>query len=82
MLRSRNRWSRNDLRPEAGAEIIFLINIYFSQFGGWYDEEKPPLRHTATVFLMVLQLEQWQYLAGAGAGAEIMENGGAGAENR
>ena len=31
-LRSRSRWSRNYLRPGAGAEIIFLINIYCSQF--------------------------------------------------
>ena len=31
---SRSRWSRNYLRPEARTEIIFLINIYCSQFGG------------------------------------------------
>ena len=34
VLRSRSRWNRNYLRPGAGAEIVFLINIYFSQFGG------------------------------------------------
>ena len=28
----------------AGAEIILLINIYCSQFGGCKDEEKPSLR--------------------------------------
>ena len=30
---SRSLWSRNYLRSGAGAEIIFLINIYCSQFG-------------------------------------------------
>ena len=30
----RRRWSRNYLRPGAGAEIIFLINVYCRQFGG------------------------------------------------
>ena len=34
VLRSRSRWSRNSLRPGAGAEMIFLINIYRIQFGG------------------------------------------------
>ena len=33
VLRSRSR-SQNYLRPGAGAEIIFLINISYSQFGG------------------------------------------------
>ena len=33
------------MRPGAGAEIVFLINIYCSQFGGCWDEEKTPLRH-------------------------------------
>ena len=37
--RSRSRWSRNYLRPGAGAEMIFLINIYCSQFGRCKDEE-------------------------------------------
>ena len=44
VLRSRSRWSRNYLRPGAGAEIIHLINISYSQFGGYYDKKKPPLR--------------------------------------
>ena len=43
--RSRSWWSRNYLRPGAGAEIVFLINIYCSQFGGCWDEEKTPSRH-------------------------------------
>ena len=30
----RSRWSQNYLRPGAGAEIIFLLNIYCIQFGG------------------------------------------------
>ena len=34
----RSRWSRNYLG--AGAEIKFLINMFCSQFGGCYDEEK------------------------------------------
>ena len=38
VLRSRSRWSRNYLGP--GAEIKFLINIFCSQFGGCYDEDK------------------------------------------
>ena len=38
VLRSRSRWSQNYLRSGAGAEIIFLINIYSSQFGGYLDE--------------------------------------------
>ena len=29
-LRSRSRWSRNYLRPGAGVDIIFLINIVFT----------------------------------------------------
>ena len=53
-LRSRSRWSRNYLRPGAEAEIIFLINIYISQFRGCQDEEKLILR--LTVFLIVLLL--------------------------
>ena len=40
MLRSRSRWIRNYLRPGAGAEIKFLVNIFYSQFGGCYDENK------------------------------------------
>ena len=35
-----SRWSRNYLGPGAGAEIKFLINIFCSQFGGCYDEDK------------------------------------------
>ena len=34
VLRSRSRWRRNYLIPEAGAEIISLINIFCRQFGG------------------------------------------------
>ena len=41
VLRSRSRWSRNYLRPGAGAGIIFLINISCSQFGGCLDVENP-----------------------------------------
>ena len=57
VLRSRNRnrsqWSRNYLRPGtgAGAEIIFLTNIYCSQFGGCKDEEKPNISYGTTVIL-------------------------------
>ena len=36
---SQSLWSRNYLRPGAGAEMIFLINIYCSQFGRCMDEE-------------------------------------------
>ena len=49
-----------------GAEIIFLKNIYNSQFGGCQNEEKPPLRH----------------ISYGTAGAEIMDKGGAEAENK
>ena len=34
VLWSRSRWSQTYLRPGAGAKIIFLINIFCSQFGG------------------------------------------------
>ena len=40
VLRSRSRWSRNNLGPGAGAEIKFFINIFCSQFGRCYDEDK------------------------------------------
>ena len=38
VLRSRSLWSRNYLRPGAGAGagIIFLINIYYSKFDGFF----------------------------------------------
>ena len=90
MLRSRSRWSLNYLRPGAGAgagaEIIFLIIISYSQIGGCYDEEKPPLRHLSfsTVLLLycVVQIEvtingrSWSW--SLSLGAEIMDKGGAG----
>ena len=40
VLWSRSRWSRNYLGPGAGAGIKFVINIFCSQFGGCYDEDK------------------------------------------
>ena len=40
VMRSRSRWSRNYLGPGAGVEIKFLINIFCSQFGGCYNEDK------------------------------------------
>ena len=42
VLRSRSRRSQNYLGPGAGAgdEIKFLINIFCSQFGECYDEDK------------------------------------------
>ena len=36
----RSRWSRNYLGPGAWAEIEFLINMFCSQFGGFYDEDE------------------------------------------
>ena len=56
----------NYLRPGAGAELIFLINIYCSQFGGCQDEEKPPLRQiyygTTTVIVQFLRGNIWPEL--------------------
>ena len=75
---------RNGAGVGAGAEIIFSINIYCSQFGG---TEKQPLRHISYGTLLYNSF-QWQYRseagagAGAGAGAEVMDKGGAGAENK
>ena len=34
VLRSRSHWSRNYSTSGAGAEMIFLINIFCSQFWG------------------------------------------------
>ena len=59
-----------------GSEIILVINIYCSQFGGCQDEETL----ISTSIDMVLSLKnslKWQYMTGAGA--EIMDKGGAGA---
>ena len=58
------------MRPGAGAEIICLINIYWSQFGGCQDEEQP----VSTSFGMALLVQisfKWQYMAGASAGAGV-----------
>ena len=62
--RSRSRWSQNYWRPGAGAEIIFLINISYSQFGGCQDEEKRSLRHIyyTTCYSAVLSGNIWQEL--------------------
>ena len=69
------------LRPGAGAEIIFIINIFCCQFGGCQVEEK--LISTSISMVLLLQNSfKWQYymaVAGAGAGAEIMDKGGDGA---
>ena len=35
-----SRWSRNYLRPGAGAENVFSINIYCSQFGVRQNDDK------------------------------------------
>ena len=55
--------------------MIFLINIYCSQFGGCSVEEKPPLRHISDstvqcTTVIVLYSFKWQHMAGAGTGAE------------
>ena len=73
------------LRPGAvaGAEIISLIYIFCSPFGGRQDKEK--LISTSISMVLLLQNSfKWQYMAvaGAGAGAEIMDKGGAGAEKK
>ena len=54
VLRSRSRWSRIYLKPGAGANIIFLINIYCSQFEGCQDEEKPPMSHISYGFIIII----------------------------
>ena len=81
----REPWSRNYLRPGAGAEIIFLINIFYPQFGLDAGMKKNLLKDYF-VWYTVLPLKysfKWQYMAGAGAGAgaESMDKGGAGAKN-
>ena len=70
----------------AGAEIKFLINIFCSQFGGCYNEDKLISTSISVVLLFLSILEQLkcQYMAvaEAGAGADIMVKVGAGAENK
>ena len=60
VLRCRSWWIRNYLRPGAGALMIC------SQFGGCQDEEKPI--STSNCMVLLLQIRQWQYMTGAGAG--------------
>ena len=94
MLRNQSRWSRNYLLPVTGtgAQIIYIYfkDIYCIQFGGCWDKEKPPLRRISegTTYrycnVKVWYSFKWQNMAGAvaEAGAEIMDKGGAGAENK
>ena len=81
MLRRRSLWSQNSLGPGAGAEIKFLINIFCSQFGGCYDEDKL-ISTSISIVLLFLNSLKCQYMAVAVAGAEIMVKVGAGAENK
>ena len=66
-----------------GAENKFYINIFCSQFGGFQDEEK--LISTSISIVLQLQnsfMQQYMDVAGAGAGAEIMDKVGTGAKNK
>ena len=73
----------NYMRPGTGAEVILLINIYSYQFEGCQDEEKPPMRYLYLLWYYCLKFSlTWQYLAGAEARADIMDKGGAAAENK
>ena len=65
--------------PGAGAEIIFLIKIYGTQSGSCEDEEKL-ISTPISIVLLLYNSFKWQYIAGAGA--EILDKGGAGAENK
>ena len=67
--------SQKYLGPGAGAEIKILINIFCSQFGGCYDEDK-------LISTSISNSLKCQYMAVAGAGAGIMVKVGAGAENK
>ena len=58
-----------DLEPEPK-------NNFCSQFGGCLDEEK--LISTS----IIIEILKWQYMAVAGAGAEIIDKVRAGAENK
>ena len=71
--------------PRAGteAEIKFLINIFCSQFGGCYDEDKLISTSISIVLLFLNSLKcPYMAVAGAGAGAKIMVKVGAGAKNK
>ena len=59
----------------AEAEIILLKIIFFSQLGGCYHEEKPPLMHISyeTTVIKHFLVAIYGCIAGAGAGAEIEE---------
>ena len=68
--------------PGAGAEIK-LINIFCSQFGGCYDEDKFISTSSSIVLLFQNSLKcQYMAVAGAGTGAEMMVKVGAGVENK
>ena len=59
------------MRPGAGAEIIFVINIFCSQFGVCQDEEKQisaSIMQCSTTFILQNSFK-WQYIVVAGTGA-------------
>ena len=67
----------------AEAEIKILINIFCSQFGECYGEDKLISTSISIVILFQNSLKcQYMAVAGAGVGAEIMVKVGAGAENK
>ena len=53
-LRSRSRWSRNYLRPGAGVDIIFLINIVFTAVS--FEDARLKKNFHWDLFLIVLLL--------------------------
>ena len=61
--------------------MIFTITVLCSKFGGCQDEEKLMSTSITMVLLLKNSFKQ-QYMAVAGAGAEIMHKDGAGAENK
>ena len=73
----------SELEPKLSFQLIFTAVSLEARL----EEEKPPLRHISYGTLLYYSFK-WQYRseagagAGAGAGAEVMDKGGAGAENK